>query len=419
MQSRFLVANGMLLLVFVFAGSTSSIAAFAVGPTTGTEIRNRRQQPQQQQPSGSDSWKRTTPLLAKPKKVRIVEDILDASTTTTPDNSNMPANLKRKVHAKRPALGHIVPQHLKQSKGTGGGGSANPALRPQGKARDAGLNNPSLLKILGGVAKGKRLDSPQVYLRPMMGKVKEAVYSSFVSLGLYRTGRKHIRHLDVFSGSGSVGLESLSRGATHCTFVDFSDDCCAAIQRNMDWCFGPKTTATPKMTQPSSSSSSSYVEDEDDDDMRKTHQIVCADYLQALRDPASVGIDPSNPYQIVTLCPPYEEVIYADLLDAVANSPLVTDDTIVLVEYPVELQTLPHVVPRRPRSQQQQQAQAPSTMTTTTTMSATTTTIVEDNSPGALIGIRNRKYGRTVIALYVCNPTGTLQGAESRPEEFV
>ena len=53
------------------------------------------------------------------------------------------------------------------------GGSSSPKLRPQGKARAAGLNNPSNLKILGGTARGRRLDSPEVYLRPMMGKVRE------------------------------------------------------------------------------------------------------------------------------------------------------------------------------------------------------------------------------------------------------
>ena len=90
---------------------------------------------------------------------------------------------------------------------------------------------------------------------------------------------------------------------------------------------------------------------------------------------------------MVTLCPPYEEISYFDLIDAVANSPVVTDDTVILIEYPVELGCLPHVIPR------------------------------EDG--GALVGVRNRKYGRTVIALYVVNPSGKLNGAESRPEEFV
>lgn len=93
------------------------------------------------------------------------------STTTTPteedgsypsfgnstEDNRVPANLKRKVKARRDPLGHIVPKDIRKAQA---GGTANPRLRPQGVAREAGLNNPSNLKILGGSAKGKRLDSP-------------------------------------------------------------------------------------------------------------------------------------------------------------------------------------------------------------------------------------------------------------------
>jgi hypothetical protein len=41
----------------------------------------------------------------------------------------------------------------------------------QGKALELGMSSPSRLRILGGTARGKKLDSPSVYLRPMMGKV--------------------------------------------------------------------------------------------------------------------------------------------------------------------------------------------------------------------------------------------------------
>jgi 16S rRNA (guanine966-N2)-methyltransferase len=289
---------------------------------------------------GSSASRRSWNLFAKPKR----------KLATPPDSIEIPANLRRKVQAKRPALGHIVPQALKTV-----GGSANPLLRPQGKAREAGMNNPSMLKIAGGTARGRRLDSPTVYLRPMMGKVREAIYSTLTSFGLYDTDAT--RHLDIFSGSGSVGLESLSRGASHCTFVDLSPDCCSAIERNVNWCqFEGKA------------------------------QIVTADALKALLEPTAVGIV-GQKFQIVTLCPPYEEVVYGDLLEAVATSDLITDDTVVLVEYPVELGCLPHVVPGKDGS--------------------------------AMVGVRNRRYGRTVIAMYVNNPTGRLEVARSRPEEFV
>lgn len=296
-------------------------------------------------------------LFAKPKKKkgkakRIANNNRNFETS---EESLLPANLKRKVEAKRSPLGHVVPE-LTRTKGTGG--SANPKLRPQGKAREAGLNNPSNLKIFGGTARGRRLDSPSVYLRPMMGKVREAIYSTLISFGLYDYP---VRHLDLFSGSGSVGLESMSRGAKHCTFCDLAEDCCAAISRNIPWCAfdGPEYST----------------------------RIVHSDVLQLLREPVAVGIPEGELFNIVTICPPYEEVTYADLLDATANSPLVTDDTIVLLEYPIELWgDLPHVY---------------------------------SGENVTMIGIRNRKYGRTVIAMYICNPTGRIENADSRPEEFI
>ena len=208
----------------------------------------------------------------------------------------------------------------------------------------------------------------------MMGKVKEAVYSTFTSFGLYEEGRK-TRQLDVFSGSGSVGLESLSRGAFHCTFVDMSKYCCGTCKRNVIKCGFDGWNE--------GGIGSGIVDDRGE----PVALVVCADAFRALRQPETVGIPTGSTYDIVTLCPPYEEIVYADLLDAVANSPLVKEDTVVLVEYPVELGCLPHVIRR------------------------------EDG--GILVGVRNRRYGRTVIAMYVVNPTGQLEGAESKPEEFI
>lgn len=75
-------------------------------------------------------------------------------------DGEIPANLKRKVKARRVPLGHVVPKDIRKAQA---GGTANPRLRPQGVAREAGLNNPSNLKILGGSAKGKRLDSPGMF----------------------------------------------------------------------------------------------------------------------------------------------------------------------------------------------------------------------------------------------------------------
>lgn len=306
----------------------------------------------------ASKWTRVTETgpLKESTSSSEASEAADTTSTTSKLRSNrpflqpMPASLRRKLKVQRPQLGHVVPKQHRTK-----GGSDNPRLRPQGKAREAGLNNPGMLQISAGSAKGRRLDSPDVYLRPMMGKVREAVYSTFTSFGLYDQA---CRHLDIFAGSGSVGLESLSRGATQCTFVDLAENCCAAVERNIQWCqFDGKAT------------------------------VLQNDALSVLREPYKAGIPMGQSFQIITLCPPYEEVIYADLLEGVANSPIVTEDTVVLIEYPIELGCFPHVVGR------------------------------EDG--GAMIGIRNRRYGRTVIAMYIVNPTGRLATATSRPEEFV
>lgn len=280
--------------------------------------------------------------MKKPNRRRRSDDISSSDTQVPQQPAELPGNLKRRVVAKRPTLGHVVPknsktrQHRPQSE-LQSGGSNTAQLRPQGRSRDAGrYNNPSNLRILGGSVRGRKLESPNVYLRPMMGKVREAVFSTFTSFGLYDdvggVGIK-TRHLDIFSGSGSVGLESLSRGARHCTFVDMSDDCCATCERNVErcgfdtWNEGGVGTGVPDEGEP-------------------TARAVRSDAFRALREPQSVGIPPDSKYDIVTMCPPYEEIVYAELLEAVANSVLVKEDTIILVEYPVELGCLPHVIGR-------------------------------------------------------------------------
>lgn len=287
-------------------------------------------------------------LTAKPKHKRKKWRAIP----TTGNGDELPANLKRTVSAKRPFLGHVVPKHSR--KGTGG--TQAPQLASQGVQRTQNYNNPRNLQIIAGMFRGRKLDSPDMYLRPMMAKVREAVYSTLTSVGVY--DQSLCRHLDIFAGSGSVGLESLSRGATHCTFVDLSQNCCDTIRGNWNAFSGVEKTET-------------------------TTTIVCGDALQVLNEPSAFGLKDEQPYQVVTICPPYEEVVYADLLEAVAHSPLLQEDTIVVLEYPVELGCLPHVI------------------------------------HPSLVGFRNRKYGRTVIAMYINQPTGKLPLADSRPEEFV
>jgi 16S rRNA (guanine966-N2)-methyltransferase len=78
------------------------------------------------------------------------------------------------------------------------------------------VQKPPTIRVSGGTAKGRKLKRPDVYLRPMMGKVKEALFSILVEFDVLRDDAIA---LDTFSGCGSVGIEALSRGMCVCVRV--------------------------------------------------------------------------------------------------------------------------------------------------------------------------------------------------------
>jgi 16S rRNA (guanine966-N2)-methyltransferase len=84
------------------------------------------------------------------------------------------------------------------------------------------------MRVIAGSAGGLRLDCPADIARPMMDRVRGAVFSS---LGEAVTGA---RVLDLFAGSGAIGIEALSRGAASCVFVDRHQRAAAAIRTNLD-----------------------------------------------------------------------------------------------------------------------------------------------------------------------------------------
>lgn len=83
------------------------------------------------------------------------------------------------------------------------------------------------MRIIAGSAGGIRLECPDGIARPMMDRVRGAVFSS---LGDAVSGA---RALDLFAGSGALGLEALSRGAASCTFVDSHRKSIQSIRENL------------------------------------------------------------------------------------------------------------------------------------------------------------------------------------------
>lgn len=83
------------------------------------------------------------------------------------------------------------------------------------------------MRIIAGKAKGMPLKVPQGEVRPTQDRVREALFNI---LGTVIEGA---RVLDLFCGSGSVGLEALSRGAASARMVDASRTSCAVAKENL------------------------------------------------------------------------------------------------------------------------------------------------------------------------------------------
>ena len=84
------------------------------------------------------------------------------------------------------------------------------------------------MRIVAGSKKGHRISAPKgVVTRPTGDRVREAVFNIVGPV-------EGARVLDVFAGSGAMGLEALSRGAARAVFVERDRDACRVIQQNLE-----------------------------------------------------------------------------------------------------------------------------------------------------------------------------------------
>ncbi len=84
------------------------------------------------------------------------------------------------------------------------------------------------MRIISGTAGGIPIRVPSSLTRPTTDRVRESLFS------ILGNGVVEARILDLYAGSGSLGLECLSRGASHVTFVDDSREALDCIRKNLD-----------------------------------------------------------------------------------------------------------------------------------------------------------------------------------------
>ncbi len=157
------------------------------------------------------------------------------------------------------------------------------------------------MRVITGIARGVRLATVPgtEVVRPTSEKIKEALFSS---IQFDIEGR---RILDLFAGSGQLGIEALSRGAKSATFVDSSDVSINVIKQNL------KNT---------------HLQD--------NAQVIKGDYLSFC---ARCG----EKFDIVFLDPPYNAGVLEKAINA--TSPLLSEYGKIFCEHPIEL-NLPETI---------------------------------------------------------------------------
>jgi 16S rRNA (guanine966-N2)-methyltransferase len=147
------------------------------------------------------------------------------------------------------------------------------------------------MRVIAGTLKGRRLATPDWDgLRPTSDKLRETLFN------VCAPRIEGARVLDGFAGTGAVGIEALSRGAAHVTFVESDGRAVRLIERNLDHCR-----------------------------VGARYAIIRARFADAARR-LSAGS-----FGLVFLDPPYRAEDMAGVLDAAA--PLVAPDGLVVLEH--------------------------------------------------------------------------------------
>jgi len=156
-----------------------------------------------------------------------------------------------------------------------------------------------VLRITGGSARGRRLASPRSgQIRPTCDRVREALFNII--------GQRiaDSRVLDLFAGTGAIGIEALSRGASSVLFVDRSPEAGRLIEANLRACIIRPHAAF------------------------LTLDLAAAPHLHPLR----ADVAASGRFDTVIMDPPYQKNMAQRVLAMVEEADILAEDGLIVVE---------------------------------------------------------------------------------------
>ncbi|MCR4568174.1 MAG: 16S rRNA (guanine(966)-N(2))-methyltransferase RsmD [Pseudobutyrivibrio sp.] len=153
------------------------------------------------------------------------------------------------------------------------------------------------MRIISGSKRGMNLETPDgLDTRPTSDRIKETLFN-MIAPDVYDS-----YFLDLFSGSGQIGIEALSRGAREAIFIEKDKRAISCIEKNL--------------------SKAKFL------DIGKLYKEDVYSALHKLSGHAS--------FDIVFMDPPYNKSIEKQVLEALAKSDFISEDTLIIVEASLE-----------------------------------------------------------------------------------
>ena len=158
------------------------------------------------------------------------------------------------------------------------------------------------MRVIGGIYRGRRLRGVSgLAVRPTSDRLRETLFNILAP-------KIHGSHfVDICAGSGAVGIEALSRGASEVTFIERSRGACAVIEANL---------ASLGITQAT---------------------LIKQDAAASLKKLQREAIQ----FDIAFFDPPYASEIYGEVMNQLGSDGLLTDDALVIVEHRVKTPPIP------------------------------------------------------------------------------
>jgi len=148
------------------------------------------------------------------------------------------------------------------------------------------------MRIIGGEFRGRRLNSPKTdHIRPTTDRMRETIFNILDNRYDVLSGA---RVLDAFAGTGALGLEALSRGAGHVTFVDKDRRSLDLLSQNIKLLNIQEKTHIQRR------------------DILKTHH--------------------TDPFDLIFLDPPYNHKLLLPALDFLHSKTLLSDKSLIVIE---------------------------------------------------------------------------------------